>query len=84
MVADFFTKPLQGRLFILHRNRILNIKTPDLRPQECVGTSPGMSQRTSEKTNDDECPTNLGRVPSYAGVVRGDALANKQMEKNQR
>jgi hypothetical protein len=53
MVADFFTKPLQGSLFRKLRGVILN--SPD-RPQ-VVGMS------TSQ-----EC---VGKVPSYADVVRG-------------
>ena len=40
MIGDFFTKPLQGALFIKFRNIIMNIKEKDctpIRPQECVG-----------------------------------------------
>jgi hypothetical protein len=53
MVADFFTKPLQGSLFRKLRGIILN--SPD-RPQI-------MGMSTSQ-----EC---VGKVPSYADVVRG-------------
>mmetsp|Transcript_11112 Transcript_11112/g.13165 ORF Transcript_11112/g.13165 Transcript_11112/m.13165 type:complete len:82 (+) Transcript_11112:592-837(+) len=30
MVADFFTKPLQGVLFITHRNTVLGISQDDM------------------------------------------------------
>ena len=30
MVADFYTKPLQGSLFIKHRNNLLGITNEDL------------------------------------------------------
>ena len=30
MVADFFTKPLQGELYFVHRNSILGIRAEDI------------------------------------------------------
>jgi len=38
MLADFFTKPLQGKAFFQLRDKILNRKTSDLaeRTHECV------------------------------------------------
>jgi len=38
MLADFFTKPLQGALFRKFRKLILNLSDPADEPQECVGT----------------------------------------------
>ena len=59
MVADFFTKPLQGALFKKFRDIIMNVdgpgnKEPDADPQECVeeedpedrGTDKQQVQRT--------------------------------------
>ena len=31
MIADFYTKPLQGKLFRLFRNLILNLREEDIR-----------------------------------------------------
>ena len=44
MLADYFTKPLQGSLFRKFRNLILNVSPKDelnvgLGQQECVGTN---------------------------------------------
>ena len=53
MVADFFTKPLQGKSFRQFRKIIMNLEddivvTSSEEPQECVG---------AEKKTDGKCPT---------------------------
>ena len=30
MIADFFTKPLQGELYFVHRNSVLGINSEDM------------------------------------------------------
>ena len=41
MVADFFTKPLQGKKFLQFRKVITNLQDWNLlRPKECVGNQP--------------------------------------------
>ena len=30
MIADFFTKPLQGELYFIHRNSVLGIRAEDM------------------------------------------------------
>jgi hypothetical protein len=51
MLADFFTKPLQGALFRKFRKLILNLPDMMTSPQECVGTS-GDEDRTRDSTQD--------------------------------
>ena len=59
MVADFYTKPLQGRLFRMLRNIIMELPpatemNTEVMPQECVGTRKwaDVVKGTSGPTND--------------------------------
>ena len=69
MIADFFTKPLQGSLFRKFRALIMNLPTSDVdyqlqESQECVEANGG-----ADGSNSEECFSAAGK-PTYAEVPR--------------
>ena len=68
MLADYFSKPLQGSLFRKFRNLILNINPTDefkVRPgeQECVGANIGANSEDGKATASHTRVTNADRIP---------------------
>ena len=75
MVADFFTKPLQGSLFRKFRDVILNLSDRDshrssVGPQECVGTGLVDSNDVARTTCRQNDPTPLASPIRYTSVDR--------------
>ncbi len=72
MLADFFTKPLQGSLFRKFRALILNtgetITSTGIGSQECVGNGAGVSIRTKHRRVD---PTPVVVKDSSASALVG-------------
>ena len=69
MVADFFTKPLQGSLFRKFRSIIMNVVDEQLSgAQECVVTSSGSRGNPADGQVEEECP--LTAVHGKAAVQR--------------
>ena len=71
MIADFFTKPLQGSKFYKFRSKIMNCPGPGSwsdQPQECVGANAKIMKLAG---SDRPSP-----VRSYADVVRTGRAVN--------
>ena len=74
MIADFFTKPLQGSSFCKFRSRILNLPTEHVVPsdhyppspesQECVGTPSGCTQNDLHQDGDSPTSGEPNRDPN--------------------
>lgn len=72
MLADFFTKPLQGTLFRQFRARLLNMPhDPVIASQECVGTSTSGETRMYDDVERTSRPTDGEDKPTYADVASG-------------
>jgi len=71
MIADFFTKPLQGSLFKRFRALILNLPEDEVNlasvgSQECVGNRSMITIRARYRPDD---PTPLARPSGSTSVV---------------
>ena len=72
MIADFFTKPLQGTKFYKFQSSIMNCVGPGSGPepaQECVGA---VGQNMKLPASDRE-----SRTRTYASVVRSDLVSQR-------
>ena len=83
MLADFFTKPLQGKKFRAFRDQILNAQRPVV--QECVGTSNlkddgGQTIHSADK-GFEKAQSGFGRR-SYADVVGKICSGNLISDRN--
>ena len=72
MLADYFSKPLQGSLFRNFHNLILNISPKDelqVRPgeQECVGTNSEDTNMTSPK--EEQLVTTVDGIPKAQPII---------------
>jgi hypothetical protein len=80
MLADYFTKPLQGSLFIKFRNRILNIDPSDI-PEDDTSGPRSVLENNDEKKNDivqpDVRPVNYRVTTEWRDVVRGKTRSAK-------
>ena len=77
MIADFFTKPLQGKLFRVIRDQILGL-TPIESLKEHVGINKSVESISAGKVNDKpdtketvKPPISVRSNRSYADIVRG-------------
>jgi len=75
MIADFYTKPLQGSLFVKMRNFIMGFHDAfcEERVENCEDLN--KSQNTSSYDNNVE---SISRQPTYAEIARRAVLFNKQ------
>ena len=68
MLADYFSKPLQGSLFRKFRNLILNVSSKDKLnaghgEQECVGTTNSENANTITSLNVEQVVATVGGIP---------------------
>ena len=69
MIADYFTKPLQGKLFIMLRDQIMGISDTPI--EERVGKCEGSKNTIGASTK----PTRIKNV-SWVDVVKGTEKTN--------
>ena len=70
MIADFYTKPLQGKLFRIFRNMIMNTNNQDIKNfTEASGTDP--EQDDSDVTLDEPSTTSQECVEDKQSLTAG-------------
>ena len=67
MIADFYTKPLQGSLFVKMRNFIMDLD--DAFCEERVESCENMSKSQNTSSNDNNVES-IRRKPTYAEMAR--------------
>jgi hypothetical protein len=68
MLADFFTKPLQGNLFKIMRDVLMGHKSIDYLMSNFTKVSSASKERVVGKNNDDKIMTSASKILSYASV----------------
>eukprot|EP00957_Ditylum_brightwellii_P077231 5868909-Ditylum_brightwellii.AAC.1 len=77
MVADFYTKPLQGKLFRIFRNRILNLEEdPCTEEDRCqiLKQQQKIAQEPKQDSSVQECVGHSGNEPKTEKCVPGKVL----------
>ena len=79
MLADYFSKPLQGSLFRKFRNLILNVSPKDELnaghgEQECVGTTNSENANTGASLHVEQAVATVGEIPQGPTFIQGPTV----------